>query len=436
MLIEFSVSNFQSIAEQQTLSMLPAKGSSYLLETGNPYYPNVLRIGGLFGANGSGKTSFLNAIQTFQNIVVNSAKYTAGDKIPVTPFKLDESLRGSPTSFEIIFKGLVSSDVWRYGITLDGERVHKEWLYQRTADTGRERKTFVRNGQTISATKSLGLSKALLERVTGKNQLLLSKLEQFSGEDEIPAMVWIKLFLRPVLSSSNWFQSVTGRKLLTEQHSSQITELLKSIGMNFESIRLKERSVVENSPEETAIMTGDKHIYSHSSGGMAYYLELEFERRDRSGSSQPIYFHEESLGTRALFGIAGILVDVIRMGMTIVVDELNQSFHPEFLRLIVELFRSPEANFDSAQLIFSAHDTSVMSILERDELWITEKQPDGATHLYSLAELGTAKAGGPRRRGVFGKHYLENKYGGLPEIDLIRAVKAMKSLESSDAQEA
>ncbi len=170
---------------------------------------------------------------------------------------------------------------------------------------------------------------------------------------------------------------------------------------------------------------GDSVVARLHDKNMSSFYNIAFGAKTRQGNYAHISFSDESLRTKVLYGLAGALVDTFRHGLVLIIDELNQSFHPEFLRLIVELARSEEANVMGGQLIFSAHDTSVMSIMERDELWLVEKALDGSTTLYSLADVAEGSRRSTRRTGAFGKQYLENRFGALPRIDLIRAIRAL-----------
>jgi AAA15 family ATPase/GTPase len=97
-------------------------------------------------------------------------------------------------------------------------------------------------------------------------------------------------------------------------------------------------------------------------------------------------------------------------GKTIVIDELDTSMHSLLSRKLIELFNSCAINDNCAQIIFSTHDTSILSkeVLRRDEIWFTEKNSEGATEVYSLAEIKT------RQTDNFEKGYLQGRYGGVP----------------------
>ncbi len=207
MLLEFSVANFKSIAERQVFSMLPAKGSTHLHRTGNEHFPEALKVAAFFGPNGSGKTKFLEAIDLFRELVIGSGKYSSTDVFKLTPFKLDEALVEAPTTMEVLFVFL--GDVWRYGFELTPSRVHREWLYRRPADTGREQRYFERSGQELGLSSRFGKIRAVAATTTAPNQLLLSKLDQLNSDLTKDPYSWISAFLRTVTSGSEFFRSIT-----------------------------------------------------------------------------------------------------------------------------------------------------------------------------------------------------------------------------------
>jgi hypothetical protein len=119
----------------------------------------------------------------------------------------------------------------------------------------------------------------------------------------------------------------------------------------------------------------------------------------------------ESHGTRRLFGMLAPLFEVIRDGQLAVVDELSASLHPSLVRQIIRVFHDPELNPNGAQLLFSTHDTSLLShkIFRRDQIWFTEKTPAGSTDLYSLYDIR-----GVREDESFENGYMRGRYGAIP----------------------
>ena len=106
------------------------------------------------------------------------------------------------------------------------------------------------------------------------------------------------------------------------------------------------------------------------------------------------------------------MLDAIKHGGLVVVDELDCSMHPLLTRKLIELFQTRDANPKGAQLVFSTQDSMLMDLemLRRDQIWIVEKDRAGASRLSSLYEF-TEK---PRNNEALRGRYLAGRYGGVP----------------------
>jgi AAA15 family ATPase/GTPase len=123
-------------------------------------------------------------------------------------------------------------------------------------------------------------------------------------------------------------------------------------------------------------------------------------------------FEQESEGTRTLFYVAGLVALALGSGLTLLIDELDRSLHPELSRVVVAMFNRPETNPQNAQLIFNTHDTNLLDgeLLRRDQIWFTEKGDDGATRLFPLTDFRARKSENIQRG------YLQGRYGAVPSV--------------------
>lgn len=103
-------------------------------------------------------------------------------------------------------------------------------------------------------------------------------------------------------------------------------------------------------------------------------------------------------------------------------DEIDKSLHPRLSSQLIQLIQDPRTNPHNAQLIFTTHDTSLLNILNRDEVWLTEKGPGGASSLVALAEYGGARV---RKSLNLERAYLQGRFGAVPEIDQIAIRQAL-----------
>jgi predicted ATPase len=147
------------------------------------------------------------------------------------------------------------------------------------------------------------------------------------------------------------------------------------------------------------------------------------------GQELPFDLEEESAGTQTWFALIGPTLNALRGGRILLFDEIDASLHPRLSARLLELFQDPETNPHGAQLIFTTHDTSLLNHLNRDEVWLTEKNESGATSLTALAEYGGDKV---RRSLNLERAYLQGRFGAVPELDQFRLRRAL-GLVSSDA---
>jgi hypothetical protein len=140
-----------------------------------------------------------------------------------------------------------------------------------------------------------------------------------------------------------------------------------------------------------------------------------------AGGTAQLHYLQESAGTRAWFdAIAPILV-ALRDGSTLLFDELDASLHPTLSMQLIKLFTDPATNPRGAQLIFAAHDTSLLNHLNRDEVWLTEKV-NGVTKLGALAEFAGERV---RKSQNLEKAYLGGRFGALPDVDRTEFLRAL-----------
>ena len=120
--------------------------------------------------------------------------------------------------------------------------------------------------------------------------------------------------------------------------------------------------------------------------------------------------HQESDGTQKTFALAAPWLDTLQNGYVLVMDEMNHYLHPTLAMFMVKLFYNNQLNQQHSQLIFTTHETSLLTheIVRRDQIWLMNKQNDGSSGLTSLLEFSAKKGENLRKR------YLDGRYGGIP----------------------
>lgn len=417
MLIEFSVTNFRSILERQTLNMA---ASTYFkeLESLNTFIPNqddgvprLLRSTVLYGPNASGKSTLIQALQFVEGQVLNSQKESqAGDEIDVVPFKLTAASRAADSEFEITF---VEQGIrYEYGFSCNRERFTEEWLiaYPR----GRAQKWFHRvfdaeagkDAYKFSTSFLGGRQRQTWATQTRPNALFLSTAIWLNNEQLKPVFDWFKLRLRVFDSIRGFSAGYTLRRCADDAERSRIVAFMNSADLSITDIRVKETSFsAELLPKDIPASIRDEFAKDLVGKKM---VEPRFLHKDVN-TQEIVEFDEteESDGTRALFAFAGPWLDVLDNERVLVVDELDTSLHP---LLVHHLVKRLHHEGTKAQLVFTTHDTTLLSqkLLRRDQVWFMEKDDKSATRLYPLSDFS------PRDNEAIERGYLNGRYGGIP----------------------
>ncbi len=421
MLIEFSVTNFRSILERQTLSMA---ASSYFkeLEDLNTFNsglgesaPRLLRSTVLYGPNASGKSTLIQALRFMQDRVQNSQKESqAGDEIETIPFKLTAASRQSDSTFEVVF--VENSVRYEYGFSCNRDRITEEWLF--AYPNGRPQKWFHRAFDEASGKDLYKFSALFLgdhkrldwKAQTRQNALFLSVAIQLNNEQLKPIFSWFNKRLKFITTPNKLAAGYTVSKLENVTSKQKIIDFMNAADLSIADIRLK------SEPFSLGLLP--KGMPKDARDELGKQLKRQFKDHDvrtvkfvhaDAETQSMIEFDEdeESDGTRALFAFAGPWMDVIENERVLVVDELDSSLHPLVVQHLVKQIHHAGAN---AQLVFTTHDATLLSqsLLRRDQVWFMEKDKTSSTRLYPLSDFS------PRENEAIERGYLNGRYGGIP----------------------
>ncbi|WP_211482034.1 AAA family ATPase, partial [Azotobacter beijerinckii] len=425
MLIQFSVKNWRSVRDEQTLSLVKAKGDE-LAET-NSFDPEVqatgplLRSAAIYGANAAGKSNLLDALRTMKVIVLESAaQKQQGDELPVTPFLLDQETENLPTEFEAVF---VSSGVkYQYGFALTKRKVVEEWLI--ASPNGRPQRWFTREWSELSDKYAWSLGGALVgqkqlwKESTRDNALFLSTAVQLNSKQLQPVFDWFKDKLR-LTNVSGWGLSYTASLCEQEEDRARVLDFLRAADLDIHDVHVESEQFSVNHLPESMPEEMKKQLLESMKDRSIY--DVRTVHHGTQGQKVEFDFHEESDGTQKLFAFTGPWLDVLKKGLVLAVDELHDNLHPKLVGFLVDLFHSNETNPKNAQLIFTTHETSILSqeVFRRDQIWFCEKENDQATHLYPLTDFSPRKG-----RENIEAAYLAGRYGALPYIRSLKVVEA------------
>jgi AAA15 family ATPase/GTPase len=431
MLVEFSVENYRSIQEKQTLSMVAADNETMLDSNTFPVPNNddlrLVTSAAIYGSNASGKSNLLKAIQVLKNLVIKSAsRMQIGDKLPVEPFKLNSETAKKPSSFEVIF---ILDDIrYEYGVSLNRERVFEEWLiaYRNEVQENWFSREYLpdnpkfepNEGYKWSFGKGLKGEKKRIQRFVRSNSLFISH----AAQNNHPQLKEVFDFFQDEINMISLTEGQLREfdftiKMCEENHNfrEQIVNLLSEADIGISDIRF------ESEPMDDNIKLVVQNLFSEEFEGRNNannLLEKDFKKvitihkMNDSNSEIELEMSDESAGTKRLFNIAGYLLFVLECGELLIIDELDRSLHPVLSKALLKMFNNPEINKNNAQLIFTTHDTTLLDgeIFRPDQIWFTEKD-NSMTKLYSLFDFR------PRENESLQKGYLLGRYGAIPFIN-------------------
>jgi AAA15 family ATPase/GTPase len=404
MLLEFTVGNFLSFKDKKTFS-LEAGGIKTVLPDNviqNGKY-KVLRSAAIYGANSSGKSNFVKALDFMVNTVKNSSKLNSIDKLGAKPFLLNTETENQPCYFEILFTEGESR--YRYGLELDNDKIHSEWLFILEANSKKEVPYFVRELEGIGVSDVFEEAKGL-ESKTRDNGLFIPLVDQFNSV--IAKTVMYNISRIRVLSGIDHKDAIlmTGVLYKYEEDKVLIESFLDKLSLGFDSFTVK----------DDANLTFGKKIKT---------IHKKYNKKGEFVSNFEFDLNEqESSGTNKLFDLSGHIVFSLMYGTVLIIDELDSKLHPILTQEIIKLFNNPDTNPKNAQLIFTTHDTNLLgaNLFRRDQIWFTEKDEVEATDLYSLLEFKDIDGKSVRNDRSFEADYIRGRYGAIPYISNLQEI--------------
>lgn len=423
MLVQFSVKNYKTFKETAVLSLVASNYDKETRERDNifkneKYNIRLLKNAVIYGPNASGKTKLFDAVGMLRAFILRSYEGSLkGMPIPVEPFKLNSVSQTEPSEFEIVL--LHKNTLYRYGFEANHEKIISEWLYYkpesketeifyRTEDQINYNKTAFSKGEFIKKEKALRNNVLLLTLAASLNDTIsnlvidfVKTLKMISGLDD---------------DGCNMF---TTKQMEKPEEKINILNFIKYADLGINDINLKNLKV-EDIPASLPDGIKDqliKAIAGNDSGTILPNVITSHKIYDKDnnhvGDQNFTMGKEESAGTEKFFSLSGPILDCLKNGETLIVDELDSKFHPNLVDQIISLFNSAERNPNNAQLIVNTHNTNLLSkkLIRRDQVWFTDKNRYGEAKLYSLADLKSVRKG-----DAFENNYLMGKYGAVPYL--------------------
>jgi AAA15 family ATPase/GTPase len=303
--------------------------------------------------------------------------------------------------------------------------VISEWLF--SFPSIKEATLFVREENTIKPSSRFFKEGKGLEEKTRSNALFLSVVSQFNGEIAQSILKWFRRIGVVSGLEDTLYRTFTIRQIIDGKHKNEIIQLVKNLDLGIseiEGIKLDKSQVTlpPNMPEDlrTVLLNnlGDKDWFT---------VRTKHPKIDANGQQVDLVSFDmdqnESHGTQKAFYLAGPIMNALSQGRVLIIDEMEARLHPLLTQGLIRLFNSLETNPKRAQLIFTTHDTNLLSnkLFRRDQIWFVEKDSFNASHLYSLAELKVDHSK-VRNDASFEDDYLQGRYGAIPFLGGIKTV--------------
>lgn len=405
MVLEIRLSNFFSIKEEITLdfragSTKSQKARSLARNTFKFEDIDVLKTIAIYGANASGKSNIIRAIRFCNALIFESHLHNENTRYNFKRFKF-EGWTNKPSTYFI--KYVLDDTEYDYSFSLVKDEILKESLYY--YPRGRKAKIFERDNRKGKSKKNIySFGQSVIKRPmdvaenTSTKTLYISRASQM--DREIPKAVFRffhETFILNYLRYSAAYASV-----LIEMYKEQLLkglQLADSDIINFEAKKISKKG-----KNVRADFVSDEAFIEDIN-----LDELEIKTYHLPSPNTPFDFSEESDGTRKLFFILLMVLDIIKNNKILLIDEIEASLHPKIIEYIIEIFH----NSKRSQLIFSTHTTSLLDLnkMRKDQIWFANKLPDGSTDLYSLYDYSDF-----RDTMDLEKAYLQGRFNAIPVI--------------------
>lgn len=399
MLVEFSVGNFWSFKEIQTLQMRAAKISSKYpkLDEDNVVVVDeqlsLLKSKAVFGANGSGKSNLVRAMAAMQTIIDDSLKDMKVLEENIIPFAFSKESSAKPSFFQIVF--VYDGVLFRYGFEADTKAITAEWLFGKVINSkgARERFYFVREGDNLEVNESL-LKEAKEKHLTkstnnvhpifGNNELYFTLLATHNVSLFLNLYNYVQGKITPILPELSDDESVAISAISNARFQEKVTELLNAVDPTISEVKMDDGNI---------------------------FIIRQIKELNETRTVALKLSSQEAEGTKKIFALSPYVFFALEQGAALIIDEFDTKIHPILTRRIVELFHAKSTNPNNAQLIVITHESNLLDsrLLRRDQISFAKKDKNGTTELYSLVEFK-----GIRNDASFEKDYLLGKYKAVP----------------------
>lgn len=411
MLIQFRFKNFKSFRDDTVLDFSATEDAENEYRIAKVGDERILTAAGIFGANASGKSNVIKAFRYMMEYVTSSVVYSR-DKVRginrLTPFLFDNKSKDAESLFEVFFSRETGRGytIYNYGFSVSQNGVTEEWLNYKAASGKEYNSIFYR----------------------GKNELDLSGIPEKRREN-----IKISLEKETLILSLGSFLKINRFKIVIDWFmKNRITNFgnpRENEGLSHQaptgfadSLDVQNQVVNYLAAFDSSIIGFDVEVLKSDDDGKQI-INIKTKHKNLDGGTVLLPLSQESDGTLKMFALYQFIQDCIERGSVLLVDELNSRLHPLLVRNILITFFNPEVNIHHAQIIFTSHDLWQLknNILRKDEIWFTDKDNDGISTLYSLADFE-----GVESASNYVENYMLGQYGAIPSLKALMHMEGKK----------
>lgn len=420
MLLNFKFKNYKSYADTCNFSMIANKDKSHEDNLIAFCKDRISKSRIIYGANASGKTSFIDALEFVKTFSMMSNNLVENNRIGINPFKFRQKFSSIPSEFSLTF--IKNSVKYSYSFSCTFEKVINEKLdvYNSAKPTNIFTRTNTDEYKFNTDVKQLNEIKTK----NTKNKLFLLTAATWNYEKVKPVVDYILndiIVLHDISQPTKYNIGYIIENNDLEEYKKFCLDFLNNADISISDFEINSQKIKELGRQSefmtklmNVIANNDPEQMKKFGNSDVFNIKTIHNINNESNSFlYPLELIEESDGTQQLFHFAPSLFYAFKEGKVLLIDEIDRSLHPLLVEYIIKKFYDKNLNKNNAQLICNTHDTNLLNLdlFRRDEIWFTERNNASAsTEMYALSDFS------PRKDENIEKAYLLGRYGGIPFV--------------------
>jgi AAA15 family ATPase/GTPase len=399
MILDFTISNFRSIKEAQTISFEATKDThleDYFIIKKDKY--RILKIATILGANASGKSNIIRAFGLLHDLILSPCE-NKNSEIDYDKFALDTDFVDNDSVMIVNF--ICGEQKYYYEVHFNNKAVTYELLKKHPFGELKDHNVYTRETDLEKGVSIIkwGSKYKLASKTRGLIDNLIHNRTVFGAFQntnvDIPWMKeiidWVDCYILPQVLPTP--QGLFGD--ITEQIAEQrIDKEIIVRHLNKADIGISD-FIIEKIDNDMFNNYEIRFIHNGSQGGVSFDVR------------------EESEGTKRYYELSGVLMLLVKENHFVTIDELECRLHPDLYEHFVLTYLK---NTKESQIIFTTHSREFLNdrgLFRDDSVWITEKTDVGATNLYSLADFDSNFLRNTTNRYNM---YKAGRLGGVPRL--------------------